>query len=109
MKLMGHLRIDPPGREAVLLDACWICGGLWFDRGELGLASKEQPARAATSTKSALLCPRCKVKMFDEGRRPQRVGLCPMRDRDDQRKLPAGARVGVRRAAKNVLFAWFDD
>lgn len=65
-KAMDHLRIEPPGRPAVELDACPSCGGLWFDRGELARASPQPPAGVVSGTKSALTCPRCRVELFDE-------------------------------------------
>ncbi len=42
---MDALRISPPGRPPVLLDACFRCGGIWFDEGELAKASKVRPKR----------------------------------------------------------------
>lgn len=50
--------------DEVLIDRCLVCGGLWFDQGELTQmvgddnAVKEIEA-AIPSEKSDILCPRC--------------------------------------------------
>ncbi len=63
---MQAMKIQPEGRAPVILDACFDCGGLWFDRGELDRASKVKARREPTSYQGALSCPRCGVATFEE-------------------------------------------
>lgn len=58
--LMSATQVAPPQREPVLLDACFKCGAIWFDKTELTRASKVAPKREPTPHESGMRCPRCK-------------------------------------------------
>ncbi|MFT3838778.1 MAG: zf-TFIIB domain-containing protein [Myxococcaceae bacterium] len=65
--LMDSTEIVPSKGQPVLLDCCFKCGAIWFDRTELTRASKLAPKREATPWESKLHCPRCAASpLFEE-------------------------------------------
>jgi Zn-finger nucleic acid-binding protein len=56
---MDATQVVAETRQPVLLDACFKCGAIWFDKTELTRASKVPPRREPTPHESQLVCPRC--------------------------------------------------
>lgn len=56
---MQPLFVDRPGKPDVVLDRCALCGGLWFDFGEVEQVAGREPAFERLDAAVERRCPDC--------------------------------------------------
>jgi Zn-finger nucleic acid-binding protein len=59
------VRLTETHYDALILDECRLCGGCWYDHGEIEIAAAQHPPKTKAARKKALPkkktleCPRC--------------------------------------------------
>jgi|SRR5687768_1417316 len=108
-----HIK-DPSG--VLTLDACPRCGGLWFERGEVGRLSTRKPSaiHAHVPTRADRVRPPCLECHTPLDRDAEKCGACgrrnvlhcPMCDREMDRREHAGLILDFCKQCHGV---WFDN
>ena len=102
--------------SALTLDCCPRCGGLWFDRGEVGVLAKRDPAALRQVVPERVErvrppCPECFAPVDRDAEKCVACGHrnvldCPVCDRPMERRAHAGLVLDFCRKCHGV---WFDN
>ena len=112
---MDKVSVDD-GATAITLDYCPRCGGLWFNRGEVGQLARRQPAtlHAHVPVRAEPLrppCPGCLTPLDRDAERCAACGRrnvldCPVCDVTMERRAHAGLVLDLCARCHGV---WFDN